>query len=332
MSGILFFRREFLSDSIFLKVLNKSLYRNSCFVKRNYSFKSASELKTDYENYVAFKELRNNFREKVIYHSFYKYEDFLLQKKKEIGRSKSEEKNHSRIYLAPASLKYILEDDNRSCLITNEQKDELTKSEETNSVVLPYNVSKVKVSGTDDVNFNNADECNFPENEKESVNCLYKESDVHNLIKDNTKHISNKKWMKDYDIFEEEQDSDEELLEFNKRSEYGTPDSTIPMSNVPCGGCGALLHCQDPGIPGYLPSEIFSSCTVQDLRSITCQRCHFMKNYNTALSVSVDPEYYPRLLSKIKNEEALVILIVDITDFPCSIWPGILNIIGFMRT
>lgn len=88
-------------------------------------------------------------------------------------------------------MKYILEDDNRSCLIINEQKDELTKSEETNSVVLPYNVSKVKVSGTDDVNFNNADECNFPENEKESVNCLYKESDVHNLIKDSKMFIYN---------------------------------------------------------------------------------------------------------------------------------------------
>lgn len=32
----------------------------------------------------------------------------------------------------------------------------------------------------------------------------------------------------------------------------GTEDPSVPASNVPCGGCGALLHCQDKSIPGYV--------------------------------------------------------------------------------
>ena len=31
---------------------------------------------------------------------------------------------------------------------------------------------------------------------------------------------------------------------------YGSPNHDIPVSEVPCGGCGSLLHCQDPSLPG----------------------------------------------------------------------------------
>ncbi|KAK9504598.1 hypothetical protein O3M35_010900 [Rhynocoris fuscipes] len=138
-----------------------------------------------------------------------------------------------------------------------------------------------------------------------------------------------KRWMNDYEKYTEESEDETGIDEW--RFNYGTANPDKPVSNVPCGGCGAFLHCQDPAIPGYLPSEIFSKCNNKDLISITCQRCHFMKYYNTALAVSVDKELYPKLLSKIKNEKALVILMVDLTDFPCSIWPGILDIIGKKR-
>lgn len=62
-----------------------------------------------------------------------------------------------------------------------------------------------------------------------------------------------------------------------------------------------------------------------------CQRCHFLKNYNTALKVKVNAEDYVNLISKIKDEYALAILMVDLTDFPCSIWPNIVDIIGTKR-
>lgn len=36
------------------------------------------------------------------------------------------------------------------------------------------------------------------------------------------------------------------------KHEHGTPNRSIPPSNVPCGGCGAVLHCQDSSIPGWV--------------------------------------------------------------------------------
>lgn len=33
-------------------------------------------------------------------------------------------------------------------------------------------------------------------------------------------------------------------------------DPKIPISKVPCHGCGSLLQCADTTLPGYLPSEL----------------------------------------------------------------------------
>lgn len=71
--------------------------------------------------------------------------------------------------------------------------------------------------------------------------------------------------------------------------------------------------------------------TKRELSSIICQRCHFLKNYNTALQVRVTPDDYPKILSQIKAQRALVILMIDLLDFPCSIWPNIIDIIGHKK-
>ncbi|XP_043595837.1 nitric oxide-associated protein 1 [Bombus pyrosoma] len=125
-------------------------------------------------------------------------------------------------------------------------------------------------------------------------------------------------WMSDYEQF------DDTLVNVNC---YGTPDPNSEISCIPCGGCGALLHCRDPAIPGYLPSELFSFKNDEDLKSMTCQRCHFLKFYNTALEVKVSIEDYPMLLRVIKSKKCAVILIIDLTDFPCSIWPDLKSIL-----
>ena len=46
----------------------------------------------------------------------------------------------------------------------------------------------------------------------------------------------------------EHEESTEEVE--NKAAKFGSADLSVPASNVPCGGCGALLHCRDPAIPG----------------------------------------------------------------------------------
>lgn len=62
-----------------------------------------------------------------------------------------------------------------------------------------------------------------------------------------------------------------------------------------------------------------------------CQRCHFLKNYNTALKVKVNAEEYIEMISNVKDETSLFILMVDLTDFPCSLWPNIIEVIGKKR-
>ncbi|XP_066144086.1 uncharacterized protein YqeH isoform X2 [Euwallacea fornicatus] len=112
---------------------------------------------------------------------------------------------------------------------------------------------------------------------------------------------------------------------------FGTADPRCPISSTSCGGCGAYLHCKDAAIPGYIPSEIFKNSFTSagaNLESIYCQRCHFLKEYNIALQVRVSADDYPKVLKSISFNSSLVLLLVDLIDFPCSIWPGLADILG----
>jgi len=135
----------------------------------------------------------------------------------------------------------------------------------------------------------------------------------------------NKKYLR----FEEEQLNEQMIL--SDEFDYGTADPSIPISQIPCGGCGALLHCQSTSVPGYLPSEVFAGNSRHQLRGKICQRCRFLREHNVALSVQISPEDYPKVLSVIQNKIAMVILVVDLLDFPGSIWPGLMDIIGTKR-
>ncbi|XP_076643112.1 nitric oxide-associated protein 1 [Halictus rubicundus] len=127
-------------------------------------------------------------------------------------------------------------------------------------------------------------------------------------------------WMTDFEQF------DDTLTDQETFQSYGTPNPASELSSISCGGCGALLHCKDPLIPGYLPSELFLGGNEQDLKRTVCQRCHFLKAYNAALHVKVSIDDYPKLLRVIKRKKCAMLLIVDLTDFPCSIWPDLKSV------
>lgn len=116
-----------------------------------------------------------------------------------------------------------------------------------------------------------------------------------------------------------------------KQKVKGTPDPSIPMSDVPCSGCGATLHCQDPIIPGYLPSEKFKCLTRVDMRTSVCQRCFLIQVYNMFLNVRVSAETYPQILQDIKRTKALVVVVVDLFDMKNSVFKDLLKHIGTNR-
>ena len=68
--------------------------------------------------------------------------------------------------------------------------------------------------------------------------------------------------------------------------------------------------------------------SLKKLRNSQCQRCTLIKEYNVALKMNINPEDYPKAIAHLKDKKAIVVLIVDLTDFPGSVWPNILDLIG----
>ncbi|CAF1626816.1 unnamed protein product, partial [Didymodactylos carnosus] len=42
------------------------------------------------------------------------------------------------------------------------------------------------------------------------------------------------------------------------RMNYGNENSSLPISSIPCYGCGALLQCRQRSLPGFIPYELFN--------------------------------------------------------------------------
>ncbi len=121
------------------------------------------------------------------------------------------------------------------------------------------------------------------------------------------------------------------MLSADEMFRYGSADPMIASSDVPCGGCGAILHCKDPKMPGFTPVEMFRGKSRRKLRETLCQRCYVIKNYNVALKVSVAPEEYPSAIQHLHTKRALVLVVVDLLDFPGSVWPGLLDLLGTQK-
>lgn len=110
---------------------------------------------------------------------------------------------------------------------------------------------------------------------------------------------------------------------------YGTPDVEVPVSDSTCSGCGAVMHCTDPDIAGYLPSEKYKVLLEEDrLKRAICQRCYLLIHHQKALTVKMSKEEYRNIVRGIKSQKALVLLIVDLLDIPDSIVPDLLDLVG----
>uniref|UniRef100_A0A8C0DDV4 Nitric oxide associated 1 n=1 Tax=Balaenoptera musculus TaxID=9771 RepID=A0A8C0DDV4_BALMU len=113
----------------------------------------------------------------------------------------------------------------------------------------------------------------------------------------------------------------------------GHPDPTVPPSGLNCSGCGAELHCQDPGVPGYLPSEKFLSAAAQEdggLAQTVCQRCWLLVHHCRALHLQVSREQYLELVTAAlrRPEPALVLYMVDLLDLPDALLPHLPALVG----
>ncbi|KAG2461202.1 NOA1 protein, partial [Polypterus senegalus] len=106
-------------------------------------------------------------------------------------------------------------------------------------------------------------------------------------------------------------------------------DESVPVSDRRCSGCGAVLHCTDPGIPGHLPREKYARLLSEDtLDRAVCQRCHLLVHHNRALQAEVSADDFRRIAATIRPRPALVLHIVDLLDLPGSIVPDLTDLVG----
>ncbi|XP_063044118.1 nitric oxide-associated protein 1 [Engraulis encrasicolus] len=110
---------------------------------------------------------------------------------------------------------------------------------------------------------------------------------------------------------------------------YGSPDPDQPVSEVPCSGCGALLHCADPTVPGYLASQKYTSLLLDGgLSKAVCQRCFLLTHHHRALNVTMTTEEYRDVVRSVRPKKALVLLILDLLDMPHSIVADLPDLVG----
>ena len=137
---------------------------------------------------------------------------------------------------------------------------------------------------------------------------------------------------------------------------------TAERKSATCSGCGSVLQCGDPHRQGYVPREKLQgvgfpvneetdgeAVEVQregieegDVASVTeggiearlpppqltCKRCFSLKHYNTALNVTLRADDYLRHLSHLREKRALILLVVDVIDFPGSLFPNLHTLVS----
>ncbi|PIO58701.1 hypothetical protein TELCIR_19859, partial [Teladorsagia circumcincta] len=135
------------------------------------------------------------------------------------------------------------------------------------------------------------------------------------------------------------QETESDAVEFDEvgsedLEQIGSVNPTRPAIDKNCSGCGAQLHCKDASLPGFLPEELLDKAARKRAatEAILCRRCHLLKHHNFLLNVNVCPVDYESVMSCLRmNPEALVLLVVDVTDIPGSIHRQLPRIIGPRR-
>ena len=94
-----------------------------------------------------------------------------------------------------------------------------------------------------------------------------------------------------------------------------------------CIGCGIKLQTHDENLAGYVP--LLVSADLGD--NVYCKRCyqiiHNGKRYDPEIS---DNDYYKKI-SQIKDQKAIVVLMIDIMDIYGGFIPNLHKYIGSIR-
>lgn len=93
-----------------------------------------------------------------------------------------------------------------------------------------------------------------------------------------------------------------------------------------CIGCGAKIQTTDPAKPGYTPMSALKKGL--ETNELYCQRCFRLRHYNEIVPVGLTDDDFLRLLSQIRDADALIVYVMDIFDFNGSLIPGLHRFVG----
>ncbi len=97
------------------------------------------------------------------------------------------------------------------------------------------------------------------------------------------------------------------------------------MAELYCKGCGALIQHENKTLPGYVPQELSE---IDASKPVLCQRCFRLRHYSDVITTCLSNDEYLTVIDKIKQEDALIVKIVDIFDFTGSFVPAIKKLTG----
>lgn len=174
---------------------------------------------------IEFSKLNGNWKKKKI----------LKDKQEKLRVSKINEKDAMKDI--PVALKYLRDTPE----IHKTNSDEVDTLPENEIVCLPYSIETeldTAVSSRVKDNENKGVDLPYQRMLKSSELSCSSWAQLPTRMSDTS--VSN--WMSDYECYDESEDVFENRRPWELN--YGTPDMNVPLSDVPCGGCGAVLHCQ----------------------------------------------------------------------------------------
>ena len=109
-------------------------------------------------------------------------------------------------------------------------------------------------------------------------------------------------------------------------SETNKDEVLVDGEAVFCIGCGAQIQTTDKNKPGYTPKSALDKGL--ETGELYCQRCFRLRHYNEIVPVGLTDDDFLRLLTQIRDANALIVYVVDIFDFNGSIIPGLHRFVG----
>lgn len=176
-------------------------------------------------------ELLDQVEDKILFNTIVDKKRFTFSHRKQKTiqnilehKQKIQENSLKHMKPLPTSLKYFVDNAEINLTKQNDFENLAVKSSDTKITQFPFEKSNVETK-----DFEN----HF------RVQCEDLPQDLELDASEKLEKVP-ENWMSDYDVYSERTEGEADVWKMN----YGTPDVDSVVSDVPCGGCGSLLHCK----------------------------------------------------------------------------------------